>query len=129
MVNRRMVWLGGLFSIYMTWIYYSNLNFKNAIYMILFETMGVLFVTILGTCLAILLDSAFVASALIELLIIITTVINNIDWFKKWSFTGLLSPIKILQNNFSSYWLMIYTGLIVTFISIFIIAIRPKNKI
>lgn len=93
--------LGGLGSVYVTYSFFPDINFSNVVVSIFLQIIGFISLISIAILLAIMIGSSFLSSVIIELLIIFSSILNNIEVFKEISPTNLIIPEKSIYSNLS----------------------------
>lgn len=111
--------ISGSVCLYITSIYFQNINFQNYLTSIIVQTVGICTIIMFSIVMAILLKSSFASAVIIEIVIVVSSTLREIDWFKNWSITELLMPIEVLTKG----WNQIVNQLTITALGIMVLSI------
>lgn len=122
--------VGALTTLYVTWVIFDDFVYSLATKALLIQICGILIFITWAALISYWINSPFITSIFIEGLIMSAIFFNFNDEFQAWSPTGLLSPIKIFQNETVTYenWIQIVSSVIVCFILLGLTFFKPLRK-
>lgn len=116
---------GIVITILVTYSLYNTVNFKEVAFASVLHITSVLIIIIIGFLINVLLESPFVISGTIEIMILILSSIGNIEALKKYTGIEMLIPTSVLENrdlffekNESIYFYSAYLLLIIVIVAL-----------
>lgn len=122
--------VGALTTLYVTWVIFDDFVYSSAIKALLIQLCGILVFITWTALISYWNNSPFFTVIFIEGLIMSAIFFNFNDEFQTWSPTGLLSPVKILQNETVNYenWIQIISSVIVCLILLGVTFFKPLRR-
>ncbi|MFC3931356.1 hypothetical protein ACVR0S_05745 [Streptococcus dentapri] len=130
MINLFAMFIGALFTLYIIWTLFDNFDFEKTIVTFFIQMLTFTILIIVGTSISVYSNSPFFSAVIMELFILASSIVQNIDVIQKWSPFNLLIPNDFLNEiSFEDYKKQFMVLFLIFIISILAIRFRPINKL
>ncbi|MBM7641927.1 hypothetical protein [Streptococcus loxodontisalivarius] len=128
LINFGSVFLGGLLTIYIVRAFYSTINLKEFLLAIAIQSLSFCLFTIFGNAISLYL-TPFISAMILEIFILFSSLIENLNYFGQWSPFILLTPNNFLSNfEIRDYSEKFLSLLIMTIVSLILIWFKPVKQ-
>lgn len=123
--------IGDICALYMEWVFFgSNVEYTHVVILLAIHLLVFIMFILLGVATSIRISSPFLASCLVESMIMLSKLLVNTKFYNNWLPISLLNPQKYLDGNISleQCWKSTLVIVIVTIICVLMIQTKPIRK-
>ncbi|MBM7635659.1 hypothetical protein [Streptococcus saliviloxodontae] len=127
-INLISICFGGILALYTTWAMYSTMNFEKTLLALTIQSLSFVCFTLLGNAISCYL-TPFVSAMILEVLILFSSLIEQLRFLGHWSPFTLLTPNNILNNlEIKDLSMKLISSFLIILISLSLIWFKPVKQ-